>query len=171
MLRHERSILEACDAAVTSVAAAIEPIVVAVEHKLEQRPLDNLAWEVIPLDLFSNLPEVIRSSWVFVLRANAKTGAEWHPNSHQRMMSFRGRGDFQTRPEGKWVSHQLSSDPARSLGKRWISIPRGVWHQGLVGPENWAVVSFHTVPASELVEERPAKEEGGPPSQRKYVDG
>jgi len=56
------------------------------------------------------------------------------------------------------------------LDERWISIPVGVWHQGVVGPDNWAVVSFHTVPEHELIEERPAVAAGEPARQRKYAD-
>lgn len=153
----EREILGVLDAAVRSAAARIEPIVAAVRRKLQQNPADVLAWEAIPLDWYgTHLPDSIRSSWVFVLRANVATGAERHPNSHQRMMSFRGHGDFQTQPAGEWVSHHLKSDPSARLEERWISIPRNVWHQGVVGPMDWAVVSFHTVPEHELIEERPA---------------
>jgi hypothetical protein len=57
-------------------------------------PEDVLAWEPIPLDLYKvPLPKAIHSSWVFILRANTVSGAERHPNSHQRMMSYRGTGD------------------------------------------------------------------------------
>jgi hypothetical protein len=172
MVLHEREILEALDAAVRSAWPTIEPIVVAVDQKLQDNPGDLLAWQAIPLDRYpTGLPEAIRSSWVFVLRANVATGAERHPNSHQRMMSYRGRGDFQTQLAGKWCSHQLRSDPAATLDERWISIPPGVWHQGVVSSENWAVVSFHTAPEDELIEERPAAEIGDSARKRRYAAG
>jgi hypothetical protein len=171
MDRDEREMLEVLDAAVRSAAAMIEPIITVVDRKLKERPDEVLAWETIPLEYYGDrLPESIRSSWVFVLRANIETGAERHPNSHQRMMSFRGGGDFQTQPEQTWVSHHLSSDPAAPLERRWISIPRNVWHQGVVGPEDWAVVSFHTVLEHELIEERPTTSDTEPVKQRKYAD-
>jgi hypothetical protein len=76
----ERQILDACDAAVRSAIPAIEPIVAAVKMKLREHPGDVLAWESIPLERYSeHLPESIRSSWVFVLRANVSTTAERHP--------------------------------------------------------------------------------------------
>jgi len=129
-----------------------------------------MTWESIPLTHFEvALPAGIKSSWVFVLRAGANTGPERHPNSHQRMMSFQGSGDMQTdtkreKKEGKekgesidWESNLLVSDSAAPLERRWISIPRNVWHQPVVSNEaDWVVVSFHTVPAEELIEERPA---------------
>ena len=168
----ERGILGVLDQAVRSAGPTIDPIIARVEHKLRESPGDVLAWEAIPLDRYRNpLPESIRSSWVFVLRANIATGAERHPNSHQRMMSYRGHGDFQTRPGDDWVSHHLTSNPAAPLEERWISIPPNVWHQGVVGPDHWAVVSFHTVLEHELIEERPAAGAAGPPRQRHYSTG
>ena len=170
MDQHELEILATLDAAIRSAAAAIDPIVAAVERKLEESPAEVLAWQTIPLDTYpARLPPEIRSSWVFVLRANVTTGAERHSNSHQRMMSYRGGGDFQTRPDADWCSNHLRSDPAAPLEARWISIPKNVWHQGVVGPDNWAVVSFHTVEAHELVEERPPTEADGAPRQRHYA--
>jgi hypothetical protein len=84
-----------------------------------------MTWEPIPLIVFgSALPPEIRSAWVFVLRAGADTGAERHPNSHQRMMSFEGSGDLQTREPGKWLSNVLVSDAEAPLERRWISIPK-----------------------------------------------
>ena len=127
-----------------------------------------MAWEPIPLTLFRGaLPALIRSSWVFILRAGANTGAERHPNSHQRMMSFEGTGDLQTeaQPSGAssrepsdiiWRSNILVSDPEATLERRLISIPQNVWHRPVIAKDaNWVVVSFHTVPAEELIEERP----------------
>lgn len=97
MDQDESRILELLDLAVNSKAIRprIEAIVARVEQKLRERPDEVLAWESVPLNWYSApLPEIIRSSWVFILRANTTTGAERHPNSHQRMMSYRGAGDF-----------------------------------------------------------------------------
>jgi hypothetical protein len=103
------------------------------------------------------------------LRADTTTGAERHPNSHQRMMSYRGHGDFQTRRNGPWRSHLLTSDGTAPLEERWISIPPHVWHQGVVPGKNWVVVSFHTVVAEDLVEERPGTGAKDGVRQRKYA--
>ena len=56
-----------------------------------------------------------------------------------------------------------------SAENRWISIPPNTWHQGVVGDADWAVVSFHTVPAGELIEERPGPDEATT-RQRRYLD-
>ena len=129
-----------------------------------------LAWEPIPLHVYAGpLPASVRSSWVFILRANTVTGAERHPNSHQRMMSYRGRGDFQTRTTGEWCSHRLRSDPTAPMAERWISIPPSVWHQGVVPGEDWVVVSFHTVAEHDLIEERPAPGSEDAMGRRNYA--
>ena len=113
----------------------------------------------------------VRSAWVFVLRAGADTGAERHPNSHQRMMSFEGSGDLQTGEPGEWQSNVLISEPETPLEQRWISIPRNVWHRPVVGRDaDWAVVSFHTVAPDELIEERPDSSSKDGTKQMKYLE-
>jgi hypothetical protein len=130
-----------------------------------------MAWEPVPLDLYGTpLPGSIQSSWVFILKANVATGAERHPNSRQRMMSYRGAGDLQTKTNELWYSNPLLSDPKAPLGQRWISIPESVWHQAVTPEANWAVVSFHTVPAEELIEERPDPNKPGSMQQQRYLE-
>ena len=168
----ERTTLQALDAAVRSesTAAHIDEIASNLEQELSRRPDVLLVWKPIALSSYSlPLPGMIRSSWVFVLRANSITGAERHPNSYQRMMSYRGAGDFQTRLDGPWCSHNLTSDPGSRLEERWISIPPNVWHQGVVAEKNWIVVSLHTVLDHELIEERPGLELGDGFRRKKYV--
>jgi len=140
-------------------------------EKLAQAPDEPLSWEPIPLSVYGgSLPPTIHSSWVFILRGGTTTGAERHSNSYQRMMSYEGTGDFQTGGEGHWQSNLLVSERGAGLKQRWISIPPGVWHQAVVpaGPD-WVVVSFHTVPADELVEERPAAGDAGEARRRRYL--
>jgi hypothetical protein len=129
----------------------------------------SMAWEPIPLATYSSLPPAIKSSWVFILRAGTTTGAERHPNSHQRMVSYRGSGDFPMQRDGVWESRVLTSDRSRPIADRWVSIPPNTWHQGIVDAhENWVVVSFHTVDAEALIEERPIEGEAAV-QQRFYV--
>jgi len=167
----EDDILTALDAAVAEPALArhLASVVPKLEHQLSLDPDAIMAWEPIPLGTYRELPSGIKSSWVFILRAGITTGAERHPNSHQRMVSYRGSGDFPTQRDGQWESHQLSSDRTRGVSERWVSIPPYTWHQGIVDPgENWVVVSFHTVEAEALIEERPG-ERGDDVHQRHYV--
>jgi hypothetical protein len=173
MTKEERSGLEAFDAALRSdtVREHIRSVVVRVREQLARTKDALMSWEPFPLDILATtLPPEIRSAWVFVLRAGADTGAERHPNSHQRMMSFEGSGDLQTGEHGKWQSNVLVSDPDAPLERRWISIPMDVWHRPVIDAEtDWAVVSFHTVPAEELIEERPDDSREAGTRQMKYL--
>jgi hypothetical protein len=180
MTADERSRLEALDAVVRSneLRAKIKSIVDRVCAALAERPETVMTWEPIPLETFGQgLPPEVRSGWVFVLRAGADTGAERHPNSHQRMMTLQGTGDMRVRAEVRagralspWQSNVLVSEPSAPLERRWISIPPNVWHRPVVDKAaHWVVVSFHTVPAEELIEEKP-DEVGGEIKQKKYVE-
>ena len=162
--------MEKLDKLVQSVAvrAEIEAVVDRVTADLARQSDALMTWEPLPLGIFGDrLPATIRSGWVFVLRAGADTGAERHPNSHQRMLTYGGKGDMQidikeirndvaSESEINWRSNILVSDPSALLESRWISIPRNVWHRPVIpAGADWIVVSFHTVPAAELIEERP----------------
>jgi hypothetical protein len=85
-------------------------------------------------------------------------------------MSYRGCGDFQTRPDDAWCSHMLRSDQTAPMTERWISIPPYVWHQGVVPGKNWVVVSFQTAAEHELIEERPVTDGKEAVRQRKYAE-
>ena len=156
-----------------AVTARIDPIADHVERKLAGDPTAVMAWEPVPLEVYGpGLPAGMRSSWVFVLRGGGtNTGPERHTNSHQRMMSYRQTGDMQTGCDGRWQSHALTSDPAAPLDRRWISIPPYVWHQVVAPGPDWTVVSFHTVPAEELIEERPDPTNWNLTRQKHYVPG
>jgi hypothetical protein len=173
MTAKERALLESLDAILrpTAIRAPIQQVVQRVGRELARNHPAPMAWEPIPLALYGDaLPPPIRSSWVFILRAGATTGAERHPNSHQRMMSFQGTGNMQTGGEGRWHSNILVSEQHADLERRWISIPPNVWHQVVV-PDglDWVVVSFHTVPAEELIEERPDVTDTSRTRQRLYL--
>ena len=153
-----------------AVAKKIDEIADRVEERF-QSSSEALAWETVPLDVYGKqLPEEIRSSWVFLLRQNSNSGAERHPNSHQRVTSWRRKADFQIWRNDGWESHILSPDFHESVENRWASIPVNVWHQAVVGPgEHWIVVSFHTASADELIEERPDPADANMMRQRVYT--
>ena len=173
MSPEERSRLESLDADLRSedVREQIRPIVERVRAELARKKEGLMTWETIPLAVFGQgVPAGIRSAWVFVLQAGADTGAERHPNSHQRMMSFQGSGDMQTGEPAQWQSNALVSDPEAPLERRWISIPPNVWHRPVVGANaDWTVVSFHTVAPEELIEERPDNQSKDGTKQMKYL--
>jgi hypothetical protein len=172
MTADERARLELLDAALrsNSVRERIRPIVDRLRAELARNKEALMTWEPVPLSIFDiALPSEIRSAWVFVLRAGTDTGPERHPNSHQRMMSFQGKGNMQTGELENSRSNILASDSNAPLEQRWISIPPNTWHRPVVGEAaDWAVVSFHTVLAEELIEERPDEGERGM-KQMKYL--
>lgn len=177
MTAEERSILQTLDNAVRSerVAAQIRPVIERVRANLAGKPEAVMTWEAMPLAIYeNNLPPAIKSSWVFILRAGVNTGAERHPNSHQRMMSFEGSGDMQVRRnfDSPWESNVLIGGPGAALEQRWVSIPPNIWHQPVVAKESdWVVISFHTVAAEELIEERPDPESATGTKQMVYLEG
>jgi hypothetical protein len=175
MAPEERATLEALDQALRSesLREQIRPIIQRVRAELIQNKHALMSCEPISLGSFDRaLPCEIRSAWVFALRAGADTGAERHPNSHQRMMSFEGNGDMQIGEPGNWQSNLLISNPEAPLEQRWISIPPNVWHRPVIGTESdWVVVSFHTVAAEELIEERPDDSSDTGTKQMKYLGG
>jgi hypothetical protein len=174
MTPRERSRLEELDSILRSdiVREQISLVISRVRAELARKPQALMTWEPTPLEVFGGaLPTEIRSSWVFVLRAGADTGAERHPNSRQRMMSIQGSGDMRTEQEGNWRSNPLISEPAAPLEQRWISIPPNVWHCPVISNDmDWVVVSFHTVPAEELIEERPSASTADGTKRMRYVD-
>jgi hypothetical protein len=169
----ERSRLDALDAGLRAdnVRQRIRSTIERVRAELVRKQEAVMTWEPIPLSVFDRrLPPEICSAWVFVLRAGADTGPERHPNSHQRMMSFEGSGDMQTGEPANWRSNILVSNPEVPLERRWISIPPNAWHRPVVGKDaDWAVVSFHTVGAEELIEERPDESGKSGTKQMKYL--
>jgi len=185
METEERARLEKLDTIVRSdeVRAKINPVVDRVCAAFSKKADALMTWEPIPLEIFGEgLPPEIRSGWIFVLRAGADTGAERHPNSHQRMMALHGSGDMKTQSKKgvlrikkdekgiDWQSNVLVNDPSAPLERRWISIPPNVWHRPVVGRDvDWVVISFHTVPAEELIEEK-LDESGLGTKQKKYVE-
>jgi hypothetical protein len=174
MTPEERTRLESIDLVLRSdtVREQIRPIIERVRADLTRKNEALMTWEPIPLTVFGDaLPGEIRSAWVFVLRAGADTGAERHPNSHQRMMTFGGSGDMQTEERGQWQSNVLVGEHEAPLERRWISIPQNVWHRPVVGADaDWTVVSFHTVPAEELIEEKQDESSQHGTKQMKYLE-
>jgi hypothetical protein len=174
MTPEERTRLESIEIVLRSGTAReqIRPIIERVRAELARKNEASMTWEPIPLTVFGRaLPSEIRSAWVFVLRAGADTGAERHPNSHQRMMTFEGSGDMQIEQRDQWRSNVLVGDHEAPLEQRWISIPQNVWHRPVVGADaDWTVVSFHTVSAEELIEEKPDENSRDGTKQMKYLE-
>jgi len=153
----ETEILQELDRAVHTprAAAFLASLANDLEAMLVEAPATRIAWRTVPLCAYENLPDGIASSWVFALRADCSTGAERHPNSIQRVMSYRGTADMQLWNGKTWESHHMASGADKAFDTRWLSIPVNVWHKPVMSGENWVVVSFHTAADDALIEERP----------------
>lgn len=171
MKQSSQKILQSLDEIVRleSVRAVIDSLVPRVEQKLKKDTVALLAWEPVPLNTYGeDLPCMIQSSWVFIVRAQTESGAERHPNSHQYMMSYKGSGDLQVKAAEEWDSNLLVSNPGKGIESRWVSVPPYTWHQAVASKENWVIVSFHTALEDELIEERPDPAEPQLTRQRLY---
>jgi hypothetical protein len=171
--RQEQSILRPLDSAIAEPAMKdrFDRAALALDARLAEDPHLLLAWQTVPLEAYGiAVREMIRSSWVFILRANVATLPERHPNSHQRMMVHRGQGDFQTWADGAWQSNLLVDDFNAALDRRWVSIPPNVWHRSMKPAQNLVVVSFHTATEEELIEENGDPATSEPIKRRRYAE-
>ena len=112
---------------------------------------EAFVWSVVDLCSMGNeLPEGIRSSWIFVLKKDVASGCHYHPNSIQHMATIKGQGMSKIAGEyGRIVPFGSSND---SIADKWLVIDKGVPHEFFPEKENMVVVSFHTCDASELEE-------------------
>lgn len=163
---HHDPILDQLSALLSTpgIIDTLSPLRTRVENKLLSNPGLPQAWEPLTLDLFgSDLPGSIQSSWFFVLHAGEVFGAERHPNSHQRSFAFEGSALFEVFVEGAWSACSIDSVRTKA-----ISIPANTWHRIKIGPGNFISLSFHTVPAKELIEETPVNSDLSVTRQRLY---
>lgn len=131
-----------------------QPAFSATLERLEAelaRSTHNYVWVSVDLSSISGeLPQGIRSCWIFHLRRDVPSGAHFHPNSVQHMVMVRGKGtsnvDGVLRPLVPFRS------PDAALADRWLVIAQGVSHEFTPDGENMTVISFHTCHAGELVE-------------------
>jgi mannose-6-phosphate isomerase-like protein (cupin superfamily) len=108
-------------------------------------------WSVIDLNsIGSELPDEIKSCWIFVLKKDVPSGCHYHPNSIQHMVMIKGQGTSEVGGERKKVLQFGSSNT--SVEDVWYVIDEGVPHEFFPEEENMTVVSFHTCEATQLEE-------------------
>ena len=146
--------------------ARLQELALRLRDELQSQPDSKSTAAVVPLELYGDfLPGDVRSSWVFVLRENYDHPAERHPNSIQRMFALDSAGAMEVWEDGAWRHRPLSpgaDDPG-------LSIPAYAWHRPARLGNLWGVVSFHTVPAAELIEEVGDPETGLTQQSRHYI--
>src|SRR5262249_39711555 len=126
--------------------ATIEQLSEEINHSEEA-----FVWSVIDLSSIApELPEGIRSSWIFVLKKDVSSGCHYHPNSIQHMVTIKGQG--MSKVGGKYSRLFQFGSSNDSIADKWLVIDKGVPHEFFPENENMVVVSFHTREASELEE-------------------
>jgi hypothetical protein len=131
----------------------LSPVLDRIVSVLEESPSLPQAWEPLPENFFGDpLPGGIASCWAFALRGGGMFTNERHPNSWQRSIGIRGSALFEVYEDGRWQPRPVAVSGS-DLGARAVSIPPNVWHRIAIGPETFVSLSFHTAPASELIEE------------------
>lgn len=124
----------------------IEQLSKEIDHSKEP-----FVWSVIDLNSIEReLPQCIRSCWIFVLKKDVSSGCHYHPNSIQHMVTIKGEGISKVAGEYRRMIRFGSSND--SLAEIWHVIGKGVPHEFFPEKENMVVVSFHTCEASELEE-------------------
>jgi hypothetical protein len=108
------------------------------------------------------LRERVQLCRVFALRRGQRLPhPEIHRNSVQRLVSFRGEGAVHSALPGggdeAFVAHHIYSPAAGVAGdvlRSWDVVPEQTWHfPEARGEGDWCGVAFHSVPASEMLEE------------------
>jgi hypothetical protein len=112
---------------------------------------EPFVWSAIDLNsIESQLPQEIKSCWIFVLRKNVPSGCHYHPNSIQHMVMIEGQGTSKVGGESRRML-QFGSANA-SLEDIWYVIGEGVPHEFFPADKDVTVVSFHTCEAEQLEE-------------------
>lgn len=112
---------------------------------------EPFVWSVInPTSVGGELPEAIKSCWVFVLKKDVPSGCHYHPNSIQHMVMIKGQG--QSKVAGRYKRMARFGSPSNSLADIWYVIGESVPHEFFPEQDDMVVVSFHTCEANELEE-------------------
>ena len=134
-------------------AIRLSPVLTRILHTLNDSPNLPQAWEPLPEEFFGKaLPDGIVSCWAFALRGGGIFTNERHPNSWQRSVGIRGSALFEVYEDDRWQPRPVAASSS-DVAARTVSIPPNVWHRITIGPETFVSLSFHTAPASELIEE------------------
>ena len=112
---------------------------------------ETFVWATVDLDSIPcELPDGIKSGWIFQLRRDVPSGAHYHPNSIQHVVLVSGQGASNVAGERKPMVPFAS--PTASLTDKWLVIDQCVAPEFMPEREDMTVVSFHTIDPDELEE-------------------
>ena len=112
---------------------------------------EPFVWSVVDQNSINcELPESIRSCWIFVLKKDVSSGCHYHPTSVQYMVTITGQGMAKV----AGISRRMVEfgSPNDSLSDKWYVIDNGIPHEFFPEEKDMVVVSFHTCDAAELEE-------------------
>ena len=119
-------------------------------HEAINQSSERFVWSVIDLhSIKSELPDDIKSCWIFVLKKDVPSGCHYHPNSVQHMVMIKGQGMSKV---GDRTRRILKLGLTNVLEDVWCVIDKGVPHEFFPEQEDMTVVSFHTCEADQLEE-------------------
>ena len=104
---------------------------------------EEFGWDFVSL---SPLPEGLVSAGLFVLPADSSPTPHRHPNSVQHMRRLAGEARVTVSLGGETTERSVTID------EPWMVIEQDATHAIQVGPEEFVVISFHTVTQDELLE-------------------
>jgi len=129
-----------------NILKIIEDLQQAIQHTEE-----TFVWASLDLnEIKRELPENIKSGWIFVLKANVASGCHYHPNSIQHMVMLSGQGESQVAGVRKKMTR--FDTPDCSPDEIWYVIAEGVEHEFFPEASDMVVMSFHTCEANKLEE-------------------
>ena len=112
--------------------------------------IEPFVWSTLHGELLDRqLPDAVKSAWVFVLKREVPSECHYHPNSIQHMVMIEGRGRSRVGDNWKKMIRFGTSESLRDL---WYVIDRGVPHEFFPEETDMVVVSFHTCEANDLEE-------------------
>ena len=124
--------------------------VACLRLELNESP-EPFVWSTVDLNTLGvALPASIKSGWIFLLKGDAPSGCDYHPNSVQHMVALDGQGRSKVGGLERPLIPIGSVD--HSIEEKWFVIGEGVPHEFFPEGEDMTVVSFHTCEASELEE-------------------
>ena len=131
-----------------------EPTIINMISNLKEQIVhsnESFVWSSIQqASILKDLPEEIKSAWIFVLKKDIPSGCHFHPNSIQHMVMVEGMGESMVGGQsGKMIKFGLPDAP---IGEIWYVIDKGIEHEFFPKGQDMVVISFHTCEAHELEE-------------------
>ena len=115
------------------------------------RSPEPFVWSTVNLRTIDvELPEAIKSCWVFLLKKDVPSGCHRHPNSVQHMIAISGEGQAEVDGVSRAIV-PIGCD-RHSIEDKWFVIAVDAPHEFFPEGEDMAVVSFHTCEITELEE-------------------